>query len=146
VRAGKKLILRHPEATRPWQHVLDCVAGYLLYAEALASGAGVPRSLNFGPNPLGSVTVADLAEAMLTALGQAPAWDHQPVAGSIEMTALTLDSALARQSLGWRARLPGAKGVAWTADWYRAFADRADLRAFTLQQLADYERLTSESA
>jgi CDP-glucose 4,6-dehydratase len=145
-RAGKRLELRHPEATRPWQHVLDCVAGYLLFVEALAGGASVPRALNFGPDPGASVTVAGLAEAVLSALGREPVWDHVPVTGSIEMSALTLDNSQARKSLGWQGRLSGALGVAWTADWYRAFAAGADVRALTLAQIAAYRGIKSGPA
>jgi CDP-glucose 4,6-dehydratase len=140
VRAGKRLLLRHPESTRPWQHVLDCVAGYLLFVEALATAA-VPRALNFGPDPNAPVTVAGLAEAVLSALGQQPAWDHVPVTNSIEMRALALDGSQARMSLGWRDHLAGALGVAWTADWYRAFAAGADVRAATLAQITAYRKL-----
>jgi CDP-glucose 4,6-dehydratase len=141
IRAGERLVLRHPEATRPWQHVLDCVAGYLLFVAALATGAPVPRALNFGPEPDTPVTVAALADAMLRALGQASAWEHVKESWSIEMPALALASTRARESLGWHARLPGALGVAWTADWYRAYAAGADMRAATLAQIAEYQGL-----
>jgi CDP-glucose 4,6-dehydratase len=79
VRSGTRLILRHPDATRPWQHVLDCLAGYLLFAEALASGKAVPRALNFGPREAEVVTVRALAESVLSAVGAKPEWDHLPV-------------------------------------------------------------------
>jgi CDP-glucose 4,6-dehydratase len=140
-RDRKPLVLRHPEATRPWQHVLDCVCGYLLFVEALAARAPVPCSLNFGPDPVVPVTVAKLAEAMLTALGTAADWTHEPVAHSIEMPALALDSTLARRSLGWHDRLAGDAAVAWTAAWYRAFTQGEDVRALTLSQLAAYREL-----
>jgi CDP-glucose 4,6-dehydratase len=146
VRAGKRLALRHPEATRPWQHVLDCVAGYLLFVEALAGGDAAPRALNFGPNPAAPVTVAKLAEAVLSALGEKPAWEHVPDPNSIEMTALALDSSRARKSLGWRNRLAGTIAVSWTADWYSAFAAGADVRAATLAQIADYQKLAMNPA
>jgi CDP-glucose 4,6-dehydratase len=141
IRSGQRLALRHPEATRPWQHVLDCAAGYLLLVAALANGAPVPRSLNFGPSTTSPVTVANLAEAIVRALGQTPAWDHVKEPWSIEMPTLALASARARESLGWCARRPGAAGVAWTADWYRAFAAGADMRAVTIGQITAYQDL-----
>jgi CDP-glucose 4,6-dehydratase len=74
VHSGAPLRLRNPQATRPWQHVLEPLAGYLRYAERLASGANVPRALNFGP-PLGDVaTVAEVADAMLAALHAGQGW------------------------------------------------------------------------
>jgi CDP-glucose 4,6-dehydratase len=146
IHAGKRLTLRHPNATRPWQHVLDCVTGYLLFAKALTAGRAVPRALNFGPGPGAAVTVAGLAHAMQTALGQKPAWDHVPVPGSIEMTSIPLDSSQARQTLGWRDPLAGAASVAWTADWYRAFTAGANARTLTLEQIASYRKLKLDPA
>jgi CDP-glucose 4,6-dehydratase len=138
VRAGAKPALRHPDATRPWQHVLDCLAGYLLFVEALAAGKSVPRALNFGPEPGRPLTVRTLTEAVLGALGAGPAWDNAPEPGSLEMNSLTLDASAARRALGWGDRLAGGASVAWTAEWYRAFAGGADMRAATLRQIADY--------
>lgn len=137
--SGKRLELRHPEATRPWQHVLDCVCGYLVFAEALATNSSLPRGMNFGPSANSQhVSVAKLAEALLGAMGQKPEWDHRPVPDSIETTALVLDSTLANRTLGWHDRLPGTLGMQWTADWYRAFAQQKDARALTLAQIGDY--------
>jgi CDP-glucose 4,6-dehydratase len=140
------LILRHPEATRPWQHVLDCIGGYLLLVEALVAGEPVPRSLNFGPDAAHHVTVARLAEAVLSALGQSPVWKHDPVDHSVEMPSLTLDSTLARRCLGWRSHLAGDAGIAWTAEWYRAVAQGGSARLLTLNQLAAYQDLASVAA
>ena len=132
---GETLVLRHPEAVRPWQHVIDCIGGYLVYAEALAHGEEVPHALNFGPEPGPPITVAALAEAVQAALGAPCGWRHEPVPGSVEAGTLTLDSSLARGALGWRDRLPGQAGVAATARWYRARHEGADMRAQTLAQL-----------
>jgi CDP-glucose 4,6-dehydratase len=139
VLAGKPLALRHPQATRPWQHVLDCIAGYLLFVEALAAGPAVPRALNFGPDPGAPTTVAQLAEAMLAALGAKSRWDHVPELNSTEMSALSLDCTTTRKSLAWRNRLAGPTAITWTADWYRAFASGANMREITLAQIAAYQ-------
>lgn len=138
LQAKRELVLRHPEATRPWQHVLECVNGYLLYAEKLAADRGLPRALNFGPAPGKAVTVAALAQAIMQALGAKPSWQHVPEPGSIEMTALGLDPSLALHSLGWRTEFSSEECVAWTAAWYRAFAEGQDPRAVTLDQINRY--------
>jgi CDP-glucose 4,6-dehydratase len=141
---GVPLILRHPRATRPWQHVLDCVCGYLLYAQALAQDGDLPPALNFGPAPGGDVPVGELAGALLDALGALGAgagWRHQPEPGSLEKTTLSVDASLARARLGWRDQLTGPALIAWTADWYRAWHKGEDPRAVTLSQLAAYARL-----
>jgi CDP-glucose 4,6-dehydratase len=134
-------LIRAPEATRPWQHVLDPLAGYLLYLEALAAGQDVPRSLNFGPVPGDSVTVAELATTMSEAMGVAGGWERDPVEHPHEAAALSLDSSLARQSLGWAPRLALREAASWTALWYADFAKGADARALCDRQIADYEAL-----
>ncbi len=61
-RGQEQVVLRHPEATRPWQHVLDCVAGYLVYSAGAGHRPATPRAMNFGPKPGGrEVTVGELA-------------------------------------------------------------------------------------
>ncbi len=139
VQSGKKLALRHPQAMRPWQHVLDCVGGYLVFVEAMANGRAVSPALNFGPDD-SALTVAELAEAIFNALGQKPAWYHQAEPGSIERAMLAIDASRARAELGWRSRLADTAAIAWTANWYRAFAADEDLRTVTLDQIAAYCR------
>lgn len=143
VAAGTELVLRHPEATRPWQHVLDCLSGYLVYAEALALGEPVPPSLNIGPDPGRRLSVGEVADAMLAALGgeRGTGWRHEPVPGSLEVPALAVDAGEARRALAWRDRLPGMAALDWTAAWYRAWAAGEDLRAVTLDQIARYQCL-----
>ena len=142
VKAGETLTLRHPEATRPWQHVLDCLAGYLVYLETLAGDHTTPRAMNFGPEPGGpSVAVGELATAALTALGADRPWRHEPDPKSIEAGQLAIDTTLARERLGFVSRLDAPAAVSWTMDWHRREAEGADLRQATLDQIAAYERL-----
>ncbi|MFN3511732.1 MAG: CDP-glucose 4,6-dehydratase [Phenylobacterium sp.] len=134
-------VLRHPEATRPWQHVLDCVAGYLVYLEALATRAEAPRALNFGPRPGGrEVSVGELATAAIEALGAKP-WRHEPDPNSIEAKSLGIDASLARRVLGFESRLDAPKAVAWTMDWYRRQDQGEDALALVHEQIARYEEL-----
>ena len=89
-RAQEQVVLRHPEATRPWQHVLDCVAGYLVYLQALATDPATPRAMNFGPRPGGrEVTVGELATLGVEALGARP-WRHEPDPVSLEAKSLAI--------------------------------------------------------
>jgi CDP-glucose 4,6-dehydratase len=134
-------MLRAPQSTRPWQHVLEPLAGSLAYAEDLAAGRSLPPALNFGPPPGPPVTAAELTEAMLRALGADSAWEVQPDAGLPEAALLALDSGLARQSLGWQARLAAPEAVQWTARWYAAHGAGADARTLCLDQIVQYEEL-----
>lgn len=141
VAAGTPLVLRHPEATRPWQHVLDCLAGYLTYAEDLDAGKDVPASLNFGPVPGADVTVGELAGAVLSALGSTQAYVHEPVPGSVEMKTLAIDSSLARTRLRWADRITGEALPAFTAEWYRAWIAGGDMHAYSIDQIRRFETL-----
>jgi CDP-glucose 4,6-dehydratase len=144
VRAGAnqaQTVLRHPEATRPWQHVLDCVAGYLVFLERLAADPAAPRALNFGPRPGGpEVTVGELATEATEALGAKP-WRHEPDPNSLEAKSLGIDASLARQVLGFESRLDAPAAVEWTMDWYRAQADGGDALALIRDQISRYESL-----
>lgn len=143
MRAGEPLRLRHPQATRPWQHVLEPLGGYLVYAESLARGREVPRALNFGPRPGDTLTVAAVAETLCRTLEFAPGWrDAQAGAPQPkEADDLALDAGLAAAALGWHPRLDAAQALQWTADWYRAFDAGADARSLCRAQLRRYEAL-----
>ena len=143
VLSGEAPVLRMPGATRPWQHVLDCVAGYLVYAEALTANGDVPRALNFGPAAGSQATVANIAEAVLLGLGRPPQWRHQPQADSKEMPVLAVDSALARRVLGWSDRITGPEVVCWTAKWYESVHQGTPARDATLAQIETYKNLAS---
>jgi CDP-glucose 4,6-dehydratase len=138
---GEKPVLRMPSATRPWQHALDCLAGYMMFVEALDSGRSVPYSLNFGPEPIAPITVATLTQMILSELGQEFACDHEPVLDSIEMRSLSVDSRLARKTLGWRDRLPGKLAITWTAEWYRSVRAGGDPRDITMAQISNFSML-----
>jgi CDP-glucose 4,6-dehydratase len=138
--AGKPVVLRHPNATRPWQHVLDCLCGYLVYAERLASApATVPQALNFGPTPGHDFPVVELARSVLAAMGSTAGIEVREPEHSIEAALLSLDSSLARKTLSWRDRLPGPAAVEATATWYRRWQAQEDMRAATLAEIDRYQ-------
>jgi CDP-glucose 4,6-dehydratase len=142
-RAGQPVELRHPHATRPWQHVLEPLAGYLNYAEGLAGagGASLPRALNFGPDSTQPLTVAQVVERFQAAYGQPEGWVASSGDHPKEAPNLAVDARLAQQALGWRPRLGSDASVEWTAQWYRAFDTGAAAAELTLQQLRRYQEL-----
>lgn len=140
IQADAAVELRHPEATRPWQHVLDCLNGYLLFIEDLAGGSTEP-TLNIGPEPDDVATVAAVTECTLEAMG-GKSWVHVPEQGSIEARLLSIDASRARKILGWRDRLPGETAIHWTADWYRAWQSGDDMAQVTSRQIAAYHSIT----
>ena len=143
MRAGRTLELRYPQATRPWQHVLEPVAGYLLLLEALVERPDTtPRALNFGPAPgADEVSVAAVAEAFAGALGNDRPWEQAPGEHPHETSALALDAGAAIGALGWRPRLDANATLEWTANWYRGYDAGRNARALTLAQIEAYEAL-----
>jgi CDP-glucose 4,6-dehydratase len=141
--AGRAPVLRYPDATRPWQHVLDPLAGYLSYAERLAGDAGgaLPRALNFGPDDENGLPVAAIAERMQDALGSTTGWRHDPAPQPPEKHILALNADAAKQALDWQPKLAIAEALAWTAEWYRVLAEGGDAAANTSAQIERYEAL-----
>ena len=137
---GDPVLLRHPESTRPWQHVLDCLCGYLLFAENLVQSPDkTPRALNFGPQAGDDISVAELAAEMLAALDALSKLELASCGQSIEATKLALDCTLARQTLGWQDRLVGRSAIAASAAWYRKWHQGDDMRSATLSEIESYQ-------
>jgi CDP-glucose 4,6-dehydratase len=130
--------LRHPEAIRPWQHVLDPLHGYLLLAERLLDAPlEAPAALNFGPDPGESCSVAELVDRLTDGFGGRPGWRRDEDAQEVPETAeLRLDASRAREELGWAPLLGLDEAVQWTVDWHRGGGDAREL---TLGQIAAYE-------
>jgi CDP-glucose 4,6-dehydratase len=143
--AGRAVEIRSPNAVRPWQHVLDCLAGYFIYIQHLQANSVVPNALNIGPLPEHPVTVKALTERMLAALGnpvglEMSIGDHPP-----EKLLLTVDAALARQMLGWGDQLMGPAAIDWTAAWYRGLTAGSDVRQVTQDQINQFMAATKEA-
>ncbi len=138
-RNGVAVELRYPAATRPWQHVLDCLAGYLTYAEYLATrGVADPPALNFGPLMNESMTVAQVASAISERLGNANAWQQAEGSFPSEKQVLRINSELAARTLPWRPRLDATETIAWTAQWYADFANGKNALELMRSQIARY--------
>lgn len=137
---GETLTLRHPHATRPWQHVLEPLHGYLLLAQSLAEGQEHTASAwNFGPDSEGVASVGDVI-AQLSQLwpGTAP-WHTEVQPQPHEAGRLALDSSKARLQLNWRPRWTLAQALARTTDWHNAWRSGADMQAFTRAQIAAFQ-------
>jgi CDP-glucose 4,6-dehydratase len=138
VARGEPVLLRHPEAVRPWQHVLDCLSGYLIYVQVLAANPKLPRMLNVGPLPETALTVRQLADAMLQALSSDRGWKRDTASNPYEAQTLALDTALIRTCLGWRERLPGTTAIEATAAWYLMVARGQSMRDRTLAEIEQF--------
>lgn len=144
---GEPLSVRNPAATRPWQHVLEPLSGYLALGAMLESkAAGVNgEAFNIGPNSDVVVPVRELLEEM-TALWPGAVWQDLSVKGlQHEATLLKLNCDKALHSIKWRPTLSFSETVRYTSEWYQAYyRDRAEAKRITLEQISNYQDLARE--
>ncbi len=134
--------IRAPSATRPWQHVLEPISGYLALAEHLAAGdPEAAGAWNFGPPDDDAKPVGWIVETVERLWGGPSGWEPQPGEHPHESTFLKLDASKAKARLGWRPRLRVDEALAWVVEWYLGYRDGADLRALTEAQIARYASL-----
>jgi len=133
------LKVRSPNAIRPWQHVLEPLAGYLSLAERLYVGEAV-GAWNFGPDENDCLTVAGLLERLAARWGDGAGWQADSGMHPAETGMLRIDSSRARHRLGWRPRLDSNDALTRTVAWHRAWLAGQDMRQFSLNQIDDYER------
>ncbi|ETW26387.1 MULTISPECIES: CDP-glucose 4,6-dehydratase [Mycobacterium] len=137
---GKAPQLRFPRAVRPWQHVLDCLNGYLTLGDALLAGSGLGQ-WNFGPGHDSYIEVGQVATLAAELWGCGAHWELDRGNHPHEANLLALDAAKAQAELGWRNRLGFRDAVAWTIDWERRVYSGADALELTREQIATFESL-----
>lgn len=138
VQAGESVRIRNPGSTRPWQHVLDPVSGYLeVGARLLAGEADAATAWNFGPEARARISVSDILEVMQRMLPQLRVDVRPDDEGRHESGLLELDSSRAMARLGWRPRWEGEM-LERTIAWYKAFYEEG--RTISGEQLDDYQR------
>lgn len=134
--AQQPLLIRSPNATRPWQHVLESITGYLLLGQQLLQGQQeFAQAWNFGPELDGNCTVAEVLTRLQRQWPELR-WQVTDQPQPHEANLLYLDSAKARSQLHWRPIWPLDQALAATAAWYRAWL--ADGQVESRRQIADY--------
>jgi len=137
--AGKPIVLRNPLSTRPWQHVLDPLCGYLTLAIALARDpVTFSGAWNFGPDERAIRTVEDLARQVVAVWGGGEIVHRPDPSGPHEATLLQLSSAKAHRFLGWHALWDFSRAVTEATLWYRAVYDGAKPLDISRRQIASY--------
>lgn len=134
---GRSAELRYPDAVRPWQHVLDCLNGYIYLVDALLSGQG-EGEWNFGPGRDSFRTVRELAELTAELWGTPAIWHESSEPHPHEAHLLALDSSKAEQELGWRNRLTFAESVSATVEWQQQVDAGLSAREATLRQIRKF--------
>jgi CDP-glucose 4,6-dehydratase len=138
IAAGETLVLRSPDATRPWQHALDPIAGYLLVAESAAADPAFVGAWNFGPSEQG-VRVREVVAILARAWGREEAAAYRVEAAALhEAATLDVDAAKSRAQLGWAPRWTIAEALERTAVWYREYLAGNPARALVERDLDAY--------
>ncbi|HMT13822.1 MAG TPA: CDP-glucose 4,6-dehydratase [Aestuariivirga sp.] len=139
---GTAVELRSPRATRPWQHVLEPVLGYLMLAQRLLSAQGEHycSGWNFGPAPADVRPVEQVVALMAQGWGPACRWHTAQAASFKEAFSLSLSCDKAAQLLGWTPAWTLEQAIAQTARWYRAWHDGTeDMRVVTEGQIDAFQ-------
>ena len=144
-RQGQPVTIRNPQATRPWQHVLEPLSGYLTLAEKLyTESQAFAEAWNFGPRDEDTRPVQWIVEQMAQAWGQGAGWQHdQYDQQPHEAGHLKLDISKARNRLGWQPAMQLAEALQLTVDWAKAFQAGLDVRQLTLNQIYHYQASAS---
>lgn len=139
--AGQLAVVRNPGATRPWQHVLEPLSGYLLLGQALLRGkTEYAQSWNFGPSDEGAVSVRELVGRMTLAWPAIRTTFHTEPNAPHEASSLKLDCSKARKRLGWQPVWDASTTVEVTAQWYRTYYEASEVAT-----LRDIERYTNDA-
>ena len=133
---GESVEIRSPHATRPWQHVLESLSGYLLLGQRLLERqTSFAEAWNFGPNESGNQPVSAVLSKLTQNWGELQ-WHVTGAPQPHEAALLQLDSAKARTLLKWLPVWELEEGLRQTANWYRAYVEKGEV--ISLQQLTDY--------
>ena len=142
---GKVARIRNPSATRPWQHVLEPLRGYLMLAEKLVmDGPAFAEGWNFGPNDIDARPVDWIVAQMAELWGEKAHWQVDVGTHPHEAEYLKLDIAKARRLLDWHPKLSLGKSLELIVDWSKARLAHADMRTCTIEQIQSYHSMISE--
>jgi CDP-glucose 4,6-dehydratase len=137
--AGDPIAVRNPEAVRPWQHVLNPLAGYLRLAEALYDAPELQGGWNFGPAYDDARPVRWIADRLTELWPDEIRWELDPGPHPHEAHFLSLDSTKAREGLGWSPTWGLDEALSSIVAWYLALRNGEDMRAVTLGQIEAFE-------
>jgi len=136
---GGQVLIRNPDAIRPWQHVLNPLSGYLLLCERLWESREFADCWNFGPDEADARTVRWVLDRLQDAWGEEIAWEQDDRGAPQEARHLKVDSSKARMLLGWKPQWGLPDALERVASWYRAMHAGDDLREHTLAEILAFQ-------
>jgi len=137
--SGTPTVIRNPGATRPWQFVLDPLAGYLRLAEALWNDGTLAEGWNFGPHDADVRPVRWIADRLAGAWGNGAAWRTEAGESPHEAFTLKLDSSRARMLLGWQPRVALESAIDWIVEFQKELDAGGDAAALLDRQIGRFE-------
>ena len=135
LKSGQTLVVRNPNATRPWQYILDCLKGYLLIAQSHLEDDNTPTSINFGPT--NSLAVTKLISIFEVAFGKKVKYEVGET-NLYEANQLELNSQLALEYLGWQTSFSLVDAISETASWYSKFLGGANALELMSKDMSKY--------
>lgn len=140
--SGEPVLIRNPQAVRPWQHVLEPLRGYLILSERLfASGTAYAEAFNFGPRVDDVQSVEWIVRQLANKWGETARWQLDSAHHPHEASLLRLEVSKALDRLEWIPSLSLDEALRLTVDWTRAFFEGQDMHAFTISQIDDYLKI-----
>ena len=135
-------LIRNPQATRPWQHVLEPLHGYLMLAERLFNeGHKFASGWNFGPPEASEKTVGWIIEQLYELWGVTFDWTKDPNPGPPESTFLKLDASKAHAYLGWHPKLDLPTTLDWIVKWTRRYEAGEDMRKVSVAEIERFMKI-----
>jgi CDP-glucose 4,6-dehydratase len=122
---------------RPWQHVLDCLSGYLAFVDYSIAGGEV-KALNFGPKEGAFFSVQEVLNKAKEYAWPNAEWAHVPDKHKAEAELLSLNSSLARSELTWIEKLDFENSIEWAIDWHTEIFQGSDVLSATRDQIRKY--------
>ena len=135
---GKKIAVRNPHSTRPYQHVLEPLGAYLMIAGSQYEDASRAGAYNVGPGDDDCITTGTLANLFCEAWGEGASWENLCQGGPHEANFLKLDCSRIRSTFGWKPHWQVKEAISQTVKWYQAWLGGDDMAAFTDRQIEEY--------
>ena len=133
------VMIRNPDAIRPWQHVLDALNGYLILAENLyTKGTAYTEAWNFGPYESSVKRVGWIVDRMLSLWGEDATWQLTPGSHFHEHISLSLDSSKARYKLDWQPKLSLEQSLEQIVTWTRCYRAKRDMHQVTIETIQQF--------
>ena len=132
------IIVRNPYSTRPYQHVLEPLAAYLMIAEKQYNDKSYAGFYNVGPDEKDCVTTGELVDLFCNTWGEGSCWENRFDGGPHEANFLKLDCSKLKNVFGWKPKLGVSEAIQMTVEWTKCWMSGGDIEACMEQQIRTF--------